>query len=100
VPVLWKAPLSTQVASHFSRGDGDGAHPWYMMFRRCCSRSARKWVDLAARVKRVVAELSIRFGLMDSGGACGPWVALRASLEIIVSRTAAAKWAMRVGGAQ
>jgi len=61
--VLQKVPLSSQAASHLfvGDGDGDGGHPWYMMLRRFSSRSARKWADLAARVKKVVAVLSIGF---------------------------------------
>ena len=59
VLVLQKAPLSSQAASHLSVGDGDGVHPWYMMLRRFSSRSARKWANLAARVKKVVAVLGI-----------------------------------------
>ena len=79
-------------------GDRDGVHPWYMMLRRFSSRSARKWADLAARVKRVVAVLSIGFGSKESGGACGPWVAFRVRLESIASSTAAENWAMMSQG--
>jgi len=100
VLVLQKAPHSSQAASHLSVGDRDGVHPWYMMLRRFSSRSARKWADLAARVKRVVAVLSIGFGSKESGGACGPWVAFRVRLESIASSTAAENWAMMSGGAR
>jgi len=76
VLVLQKAPLSSQAASHLfvCVGDGDGVHPLYMMFRRFSSRSTRKWADLAARarVKRVVAVLSIGFGSKESGGRVVP----------------------------
>jgi len=82
--VLQKVPLSSQAASHLSVGDGDGVHPWYMMLRRFSLRSARKWADLAARVKKVLAVLSIGFRSKEIGGACGPWVAFR-RLESIAS---------------
>ena len=86
VLVLQKVPLSSQAASHLSVGDGDGVHPWYMMLRRFSSRSARKWADLAARVKKVLAVLSIGFGSKEIGGACGPWVAFRVRLERALHR--------------
>jgi len=71
--MLQKAPLSSQAASHLSVDDGDGVHPWYMMLRRFSSRSARKWADLAARVKRVVAVLSAEYRVWVEREWWGVW---------------------------